>query len=152
MKTIFIIAIAALFFVQCNKANQQNEKDDKIINDYLAKNNIVATKTYDGLYYIITSPTNGVQAKSGSVASVCYTGKLMDETVFDQNINKNSPFSFVLGAGSVIGGWDEGIALMKKGEKGRLFIPSVLAYGNAGQGSIPPNSVLQFEVELVDLN
>lgn len=74
MKPIYIIAIAALFFVQCNKANKQNEKDDQIIKDYLAKNNIVATKTYDGLYYIITSPTNGTQAKLGSVASVCYAG------------------------------------------------------------------------------
>ncbi len=152
MKAIYIIAIAALSFVQCNKANQQNEKDDKIIKDYLAKNNITATKTVDGLYYVITSPTSGVQAKAGSVASVCYTGKLMDETEFDKNTNKNSPFSFVVGAGSVIAGWDEGIALMKKGEKARLFIPSVLGYGSTAQGSIPANSVLQFDVELVDVH
>lgn len=152
MKSIYIIAIAALFFVQCNKTNKQSDADEKIIKDYITKNNIAAIRTYDGLYYIITSPTNGVPAKAGSVASVCYTGKLMNEKVFDQNINKNSPFSFAVGAGSVIAGWDEGISLMKKGEKARLFIPSALGYGSTTQGSIPANSVLQFEVELVDVN
>ncbi|MDZ4758402.1 MAG: FKBP-type peptidyl-prolyl cis-trans isomerase [Bacteroidota bacterium] len=151
MKSIFIIAIA-LFFIQCNKANKQSAADDKIIKDYITKNNIAATKTADGLYYIITAPTSGVHAKAGDVASVYYTGKLMNESVFDKNTNSSSPFNFVIGAAQVISGWDEGIALLKKGEKARLFIPSALGYGSSGQGSIPPNAVLQFDVDLVDLN
>lgn len=151
MKSIYIIALTALLFVQCNKANRQSEADEKIIKDYITKNNIAATRTTDGLYYIITNATNGVHAQAGSVASVRYTGKLMNESVFDKNTSSSAPFNFVVGAGQVIGGWDEGIALMKKGEKARLFIPSALGYGSTGQGSIPPNAVLQFEVELVDV-
>ena len=152
MRIFHIILVGALLFIQCNKAKKQAEIDENIIKDYITKNNIAATRTADGLYYVITSPTNNIHAKAGYIASVRYIGKFMDDKIFDKNTNSASPFSFTIGAGQVILGWDEGIALMNKGEKARLFIPSALAYGSSGQGSIPPNTVLQFEVELVELN
>lgn len=81
-----------------------------------------------------------------------YTGKLLDGTVFDASSrNGNTPYRFVLGARKVIAGWDEGIALLRKGEKGILLIPSALGYGPQGNQSIPPNAVLYFDVELVDV-
>ena len=85
--------------------------------------------------------------------SVLYTGKLLDGKVFDASSrNGNRPFTFPLGQGKVIQGWDEGIALLRKGEKGILLIPSALGYGARGAGSdIPPNAVRYFDVELVDV-
>ena len=78
------------------------------------------------------------------------TRKLLDGTVFDSSVDRGEPIEFELGTGRVIPGWDEGIALMKKGEKGILYIPSELGYGPRDMGVIPPYSNLIFEVELVD--
>ncbi|MBI3235677.1 MAG: FKBP-type peptidyl-prolyl cis-trans isomerase, partial [Bacteroidetes bacterium] len=113
----------------CNKKTQP-QIDDEIITDYLNKNSLTATKTSTGLYYMITKSSTGVQAQSGNVASVFYTGKFMDDRVFDGNTTSTSTFDFTIGRGQVIQGWDEGVPYMKKGEKARLFIPSHLAYGN----------------------
>ena len=129
--------------------------DDVIIQQYLTANNITnAQKTASGLYFVpgTTNPT-GAQAVAGKTASVLYTGKLMNGTIFDSSAkNNNTPFSFVVGAGKVIAGWDEGIALMRKGEKAQLLIPSALAYGAQGAGvSIPPNTVIRFDVEVTDV-
>lgn len=129
--------------------------DDNIIKKYLADNNITnAQKTASGLYLVpsTTNPT-GTQAVAGKTASVLYTGKLMDGTVFDASSQHgNTPFSFVVGAGKVIAGWDEGIALMRKGEKAQLLIPSALAYGAQGSGTtIRPNTVIRFDVEVTDV-
>lgn len=127
--------------------------DDAIIRKYLIDNNITNfQKQPSGLYYVpgTTNPT-GTQATAGKTASVLYTGRRPDNTVFDSSPT-NAPISFVVGAGQVIAGWDEGIALMRKGEKGQLLIPSALAYGPSGRGtSIPPNTVLRFEVEVTDV-
>ncbi|GAB3584080.1 FKBP-type peptidyl-prolyl cis-trans isomerase [Hymenobacter daeguensis] len=127
--------------------------DDAIIQKYLTDNAITnAQKQPSGLYYVpIVSAPNGVQATSGKTVSVLYTGRYIDGRVFDSSIDPTHPFKFILGAGNVISGWDIGIALMRKGEKGLLLIPSALAYGSSGQGSIPPNTVLRFEVELTNV-
>ena len=93
----------------------------------------------------------GVAAKSGDVVEVHYTGKLTDGTVFDSSVPRNTPFKFTIGAGQVIKGWDEGIPGMKVGGKRILTIPSTLAYGAEGQGPIPPNSTLIFEVQLLKI-
>ena len=84
------------------------------------------------------------------MVSVHYTGTLLDGTVFDSSIERNEPIQFILGVGQVIQGWDEGIQLMSKGEKGVLYIPYYLAYGDTGAGIIPPFATLKFEVELID--
>lgn len=92
----------------------------------------------------------GVEAKSGDTISVNYTGTLLNGTKFDSSYDRNQPFSFVLGAGQVIQGWDKGFAGMKVGGKRKLTIPSDMAYGSRGAGGlIGPNEPLLFEVELL---
>lgn len=93
----------------------------------------------------------GTAVKSGDAVVVHYKGTLTDGTEFDSSYTRGEPFETLIGTGAVIQGWDEGIVGMKKGGKRKLIIPPELAYGQQGQGSIPPNSTLIFEVELVDL-
>lgn len=109
-------------------------------------------QTASGLEYIELEAGTGAQAVAGKTVSVHYTGKLQDGKVFDSSISRGEPITFQLGAGRVIKGWDEGIALMKAGGKAQLIIPSDLAYGERGAGGvIPPNATLVFDVELVDV-
>jgi len=92
----------------------------------------------------------GDQAKAGQMVDVHYTGWLIsDGTKFDSSVDRGTPFSFVLGAGKVIKGWDEGVALMRPGEKRRLRIPAALGYGENGTGPIPGGATLLFDVELI---
>lgn len=109
-------------------------------------------KTTSGLDYNETLAGAGAQAKAGDTVRVHYTGKFPDGRVFDSSYQRGEPIEFVLGAGRVIKGWDEGIALMKVGGKAVLTIPPQLAYGERGAGGvIPPNATLMFEVELVSI-
>lgn len=95
---------------------------------------------------------SGQEATPGSIVTVNYVGALPDGTVFDASANHGQPFSFPLGAGQVIQGWDQGVAGMKVGGKRRLVIPPNLAYGNQAVGGvIPANATLLFEVELVSV-
>ena len=109
-------------------------------------------KTQSGLEYIEVEAGTGAQAAAGKVVSVHYTGKFQDGKVFDSSMPRGEPITFPLGKGSVIKGWDEGIALMKVGGKAQLIIPPNLAYGENGAGGvIPPNATLVFDVELVSI-
>lgn len=145
--------------------NQQNQRIEQLKADYpeetrkaaeelaafLKKNNIVAEPTESGLYYVMISEGNGERPEAGELVKVHYTGKLLNGEVFDSSIERGQPIPFPLGQGRVIAGWDEGIALMSKGEKGVLYIPYYLAYGERQMGDkITPFSNLMFEVELVD--
>ncbi|PIP15435.1 MAG: peptidylprolyl isomerase [Candidatus Portnoybacteria bacterium CG_4_8_14_3_um_filter_44_15] len=95
----------------------------------------------------------GEGAKNGDTVSVHYVGTLEDGTKFDSSVDRGQPFSFTLGAGQVIPGWDLGVAGMKVGEVRKLIIPSVFAYGEQGvSGVIPPNAVLIFEVQMLGIN
>lgn len=129
--------------------------DEAIIQQYLAHNKLTtAQRLPSGLYYVPTKAAPaGTPAAAGKTVSVLYTGQLLDGTVFDASAKHgNEPFDFVLGEGKVILGWDQGIALMHKGEQGVLLLPSALGYGPDGAGAdIPPNAVLRFEVELLDV-
>jgi peptidylprolyl isomerase len=93
----------------------------------------------------------GAVAQSGKTVVVHYTGTLTDGTKFDSSKDRNDPFSFQLGAGQVIKGWDVGVEGMKVGGIRTLVIPPEMGYGASGAGSIPPNSVLNFEVELLEV-
>ena len=99
-----------------------------------------------------TKPGKGPEAANGMHVTVHYTGTLMDGTKFDSSLDRNQPFTFVLGAGQVIKGWDLGVAGMKRGGKRRLKIPGHLAYGERGAGAIiPPNASLVFDIELLEM-
>jgi FKBP-type peptidyl-prolyl cis-trans isomerase len=94
----------------------------------------------------------GATAEAGKTITVHYTGTLADGTKFDSSLDRGQPFSFVLGAGEVIPGWEQGVAGMKVGGQRRLVIPPDLAYGEAGfPPDIPPNAELTFEIELLDV-
>jgi len=106
----------------------------------------------DGLQYTDDQIGTGAEATTGKTAVVHYTGWLLDGTKFDSSVDRNQPFSFPLGAGQVIKGWDEGVVGMKVGGKRTLIIPPALGYGSRGAGGvIPPNATLKFEVQLLDV-
>ena len=110
-------------------------------------------ETSSGLRYKILQNGEGKQAVKGATVSVHYKGQLLDGTVFDSSYKRKQPIEFPLGIGQVIAGWDEGILLLKVGDKARFVIPSKLAYGERGAGGvIPPNAALIFDVELMDVN
>ena len=128
----------------------ETEKAAQQLADYFAKNKIKAKPTASGLYYVKTQDGNGEKPKVGQMVEVHYTGKLLDGTVFDSSIERGEPIFVPIGVGQVIPGWDEGIMMMSKGEKGMLYIPYYLAYGDRETGVIPPFSNLIFEVELIN--
>jgi FKBP-type peptidyl-prolyl cis-trans isomerase len=144
---------------EAKKKAEEKQKVDKAKNEetglmqkYLKENKITAKPTAEGLYYIEQVKGTGPRAMAGKKVRVSYTGKLLNGKVFDTSKDKNPPYyEFTLGAGQVIKGWDEGIAMMNKGGKAMLVIPSTLAYGERGMGDITPYSPLTFEVELVDV-
>jgi FKBP-type peptidyl-prolyl cis-trans isomerase FkpA len=111
------------------------------------------TTTASGLGYTVLQTGDGPAATPGQHVTVHYTGWLTNGTKFDSSHDRHSPFSFDLGQGDVIKGWDEGVAGMKVGEKRRLVIPANLGYGARGAGGvIPPNATLVFEVELLGVS
>jgi peptidylprolyl isomerase len=111
------------------------------------------TTTESGLQHIVIEKGDGPAPQAGEIVSVHYRGMLEDGTEFENSYDRGQPVAFPLGQGMVIPGWEEGIALMKVGEKAKLIIPPDLAYGEqgAGGGVIPPNATLIFEVELVSI-
>ena len=146
---------------QEDAAAKQNGVDDKPLQDYIRNNKLKVEKTKSGLYYVITQKGSGDNAKAGQDVTMNYTGRLLDGTVFDSNVDPKfghvQPFNFKLGAGQVIKGWDEGVALLNKGAKATLLIPSSMAYGSRAMPGgpnnpkgIPANSVLLFDVEMVE--
>jgi len=143
--------------MQAAKVAEQAATDDKLIREYLAKKGVAnAKKTSSGLYYVIHKEGTGPLAAAGKTVAVNYTGVNMDGETFDSSVdsafNHVAPIEFPLGQHNVIAGWDEGIALLNKGGKATLYIPSGLAYGPQARGpKIPANAILIFDVELVDI-
>ncbi|EKE11461.1 MAG: Peptidyl-prolyl cis-trans isomerase [uncultured bacterium] len=135
---IFFLGGLAFFFYQENK----DESNKIIINN---KNMELEIKK-------VAEGKGERKSKNGDALVVHYTGKLADGTKFDSSVDRGTPFEFEIGKGMVIAGWEKGMLDMKVGEKRILTIPSEMAYGSKGAaGIIPPNAVLIFDVELIDI-
>jgi len=110
-------------------------------------------KTPSGLTYYDVRVGTGRSAAKGNEVEVHYVGRLLaNDEKFDSSRDRGKPLKFLLGAGEVIKGWDEGVAGMRVGGKRRLVIPAALGYGERGKGKIPPNADLVFEVELLAIH
>jgi len=142
-----VFALLSLGFVSCKTVDENSfQKEMEVLANYIKTNNISVKPTASGLYYIELKEGTGGFPKIGETVVVKYTGKLLNGTVFD-----SGKFSFKLGTGKVIKGWDEGISMMKDSGIAQLIIPSDLAYGTNGSGPIPPYSTLIFDVELLEI-
>lgn len=150
---------------QEENAAKQLQDDVETIEKYIAENNLQATKTESGVFYVIEEEGTGAQVEQGNTVSVDYTGYVLDGTVFDTSVESRAkesntytegrdyePISFSVGQGRVIPGWDEGLLYLKKGSVAKLLIPSPLAYGPSQRSEvIKPNSILIFDVEVTDV-
>ncbi|MGF1723257.1 FKBP-type peptidyl-prolyl cis-trans isomerase [Photobacterium nomapromontoriensis] len=151
--TIAIIGLVIFFMQRSYSGKQAATENIKIGETFLAEN---ATKegvktTASGLQYLVLQEgTGSVHPKASDKVTVHYHGTLMNGKVFDSSVDRGETIQF--GLNQVIKGWTEGLQLMVEGEKVRFFIPAELAYGNRGVGSIPPGSVLIFDVELFKIN
>lgn len=148
---VVLLLASVPLLTACEKEIDYVKEDEKIIQEYIAQNNITgAQRQESGLYYVPTLEGTGAKPKAGQLVSVHYVGTLLNGQEFDNSRKRGQPIEFQLGVRQVIAGWDEGIALMNQGGKATLLIPSALGYGPRGAGgSIPPNAVLRFDVELV---
>lgn len=132
------------------KAKRQAEKDQKAIIAYLSDKGMVTQKTESGIHYSIDRKGTGKNPTADDIVKVHYKGTLLDGIVFDSSYERGEPISFPLNR--VVPGWQESIPLLQEGGKGTFLIPSALAYGERGAGGvIPPNAVLNFEVELIQV-
>lgn len=164
MKKLIPVLVAGLTLVACSSGDNNASAEAENQSNVTASNTAAVADpqapaaggkwqtTESGLkYQVIAKNKKGDQAKAGDFVQVHYTGTLTDGTKFDSSVDRGKPFQFTLGAGKVIKGWDEGVALMRIGEKFKFHIPSELGYGKRGApGAIPPNADLIFDVELLN--
>jgi FKBP-type peptidyl-prolyl cis-trans isomerase FkpA len=148
MKYLVLLTVLVLSISACKKKKtvDQPSVDNQIITSYITTHSLTAKATGDGLYYVITTQGTGVQPSSSSSVTVSYKGYFTNGNVFDQST------SFSTSLSNVIKGWTEGIPYFKKGSSGKLLIPSALGYGDQESGSIPANSVLIFDISLLDVH
>lgn len=148
---VIAVAVFVVYQMQQNKkaALQNVNKGADFLESNRNKSGVQVTES--GLQYLVLQPGQGdARPDAKSRVKVHYHGTLIDGTVFDSSVERGNPIDF--GLHQVIPGWTEGLQLMRKGEKTRLFIPPHLGYGNRSAGSIPPGSVLIFDVELIDFS
>lgn len=147
MKNIFI-AFTLVLLMACNKEKDYTAENEQEILTYIEENNLTAQKSSSGLYYVIENLGTGAQPTSTDNVTVAYKGYFTNGSIFDES--NASGISFNLQ--QVIEGWTEGITYFKEGGNGILLIPSRLAYGDSGRGSIPGGAVLIFDIELISVN
>lgn len=146
---VLLFALAA--FASCGdktlSPEEQFNEDIRIIKQYLADNNLTADSTTKGLHYFITNTGGGGHPTQQSNVKVKYKGYLTNGTVFDETTGDET---VTFGLNELIEGWQIGIPLLQKGGKGTFLLPSAIGYGPYATGTIPSNSVLIFEIELID--
>ena len=131
--------------------NQQSDIDRALIDDYLTENNITALEIGEtGIRYVIHTAGSGPNAQFAESVFAHYRGYFLDGTEFDSSIGSD-PIDFVIGAGQVVRGWEIGFREFNKGTSATLFIPSKYGYGSQRRGGIPSNSVLIFDVDVLDI-
>ena len=160
---IVLIVILGLVYITINKKayaptdskEEVGQTEQNINMQNTTQPEVTVLPSTEGVKTTILKEGTGAVAKSGDTVEMNYTGKLVDGTAFDSNVDPKfkhvEPFVFTIGAGQVIKGWDVGVAGMKVGEKRKLELAPEFAYGERGQGPIPPNSTLVFEVELLGI-
>ena len=148
MKSYITLFLAVLLFTSCSNDSSFEPQTEADILKYIEDNNLNATKTDSGLYYVINNEGTGSRPTSTSNVTVAYKGYFLDGTVFDESDSNGISF----GLNQVIAGWTEGIQLFKEGGDGILLVPYSLGYGANGRGSIPGGAVLTFDVKLISVN
>ena len=147
-------ALAAALLLSCDRAKPMAVNPDPKQNQYASELGVTLDSMRlerTGLYVRDLTAGTGAEATPGTQVRVHYTGWLPNGEKFDSSRDRDEPFEFVLGAGEVIPGWDQGVVGMKVGGRRTLVLPPHLGYGAAGIGPIPGNSVLVFDVELLDV-
>lgn len=151
---IVLIVILGLVYITINKKAYAPVSETQEL-EQEENTSMGNTQNIEGVKITILKEGTGNEVKSGDTVAMNYTGKLIDGTTFDSNVdpkfNHVQPFVFTIGAGQVIKGWDIGVAGMKVGEQRKLELAPDFAYGATGQGPIPPNATLVFEVELLGI-
>lgn len=150
MKVFSILIFSLIVLSSCNKSlseEEQFDEDVSLIKEYIADNNLDAMSTDSGLYYTIDKLGTGNFPNANNEVTVRYKGYFLDGGVFDQS----DEFGIPVNLQNVIQGWTEGIQLYKEGGEGLLLVPSKLGYGKQGKGSVPPNTVMIFEVKLLEI-
>jgi len=155
LSSLFVLFFAVTLYGQDAVSDaRQRAKDEKALQDYFTKNDIHPIKA-SGLYYVITREGAGRQILAGEQVVINYTGRYLDGKVFDSNTDtafgKVMPLLVEIGAKKVIRGWDKGITKLKKGSVATLYIPSGMAYGPDGNETVPPNAILIFDVEILNV-
>ena len=151
-KRATILVLAALLTFGCQRASDQAGSPPGTSGEKASAMDEKMEKTASGLQYVDTKVGTGASPKTGQTAVVHYTGWLLDGKKFDSSKDRGQPFTFAVGRGQVIKGWDEGVATMKVGGVRKLIIPPELGYGARGAGgAIPPNATLTFDVELLEI-
>ena len=150
-RLVYFIGIFSVLFLSCKKDDTpQSEIDEGIIKEYLADNNLDATRHESGLHYIITKVGTGSSPTYYSLVKINYTGYLTNDTIFDSGSLDYYPLSGSNSQSPLIDGWRIGIPLLRSGGEGKLIIPSGLGYGSRAYDDIPANSVLIFDIALID--
>ena len=163
LAAILLVGLTVWFFIKKARDVSNNPDLNKLVGQEQsspvpsAENTVNKTETWQklpsGLEVMDVSIGYGQEAKKGDMVAAHYAGTLTDGTKFDSSYDRDQPFSFILGGGTVIKGWDLGLVGMKVGGKRKLRIPPELGYGDkaVGNGLIPANSILLFDIELVDV-
>lgn len=149
IKVILPAILLSIFLGSCGekKAKEQAKIDDDILKQYITDKGLTAIPTGTGLYYVVETVGQGAGCNSNSDVKVSYKGYFTDGEVFDESDAAGISFNL----NGVIKGWTEGIPYFKEGGNGKLLVPSALGYGKSGTSGIPKNSVLIFDVKLIEV-